>query len=1218
MTQPSSWIPFNPLKWVADVAYEEQLKINEERRQKAQDESSSQASSIASSSYSLDPNGPDAMIVIEEDPISFRTSPSLPPENPPSLEADSFLQNAWENLIDLLHIPDSAKEQCTRIIPFGDQDYNPFSVDVTEESQRITQKISNQIDQIRADKLPSEIISEIPSVGPVKEPNEENLIDAILTENRQITDTELLKFQPVITAYTMFRLLDWVADNSSTQGEEKDPTIYQCMVAKVLKSRAEGAAPLSLWQIYQEEMGANLNPFSRVKAWLCYLLFYEKTNIIPSLIKALTKSTLEGFRKHLTTGETFDSVSSTALLYTLTYLNSIDKGISDYIIQKKIDTQQNSASPKPKFTSLDTYKQMALEEIFSPNDLNRLIKECSSKAIRLFFPQIPFCNLWKKHTSPLLQTLGGAISTLVNGLLNPIIKISLEKIILPFILRSAIDNFTSNTLEQEYLFTRGLYSVTAEKLKEIYENLINPKEPTSEEKKSPEDLINAKESEETSSEEIEKIDALEIVSKLLTEVLTLPHTETPLDLKKVKKTLQKNPNKVHNDIKIGIEKAGGIVLDILRKPKVIEKLFANLLEVSRDSLSTPSENFEKLKEEHKRIKKELNNTASKLFDTIVDQAVEEEIAPKYEKLEKTTKAALSQTKKETANLLSNPEELITTIEKTAAFIDNLFAEIPEPNKENLSPEKGFQAIKDFCNLLQDLNSNLLLKNIEKKHQNLSSPQKKSFDRALQPLRIKMLTLTKLLGRLNEEQNVHYLCSRALQPMRDLYTNLEKIDNLLRTEETSSLETIFHPLRGHIEEAVFFSARLNLLEPEAIEPLKKCLTKLSDSLKIVQKEGQIIDGLLSLIEQGEKNRNSPPLVDQLVHSPLSEDIKKIIENILTQANINRPPVISMIDQMGMHVFPEWRKNWNWDKFQGFILEQLEKGQEHLQQALIKKFKTWQHLPRGDHGFQADSWVIEAREFVNTIKDHKDKKSLSLLLPQIESFLRDDSIINAQWNRFCQQIRQEIETRKQRQLRAIKDYQNDSTLLQFTKDLIPKIREKQEPTYKNIKNIIQEIKSKTTDLIKAASEIKFEKSYAPTDVITAGLGLGGAVLGGFAALGVASGILPASLGAAALGGGFMGLANWFNPKKNAIGSGIQGAIAGAAGGVVLGPIAPLIAGGAGGIYLGKKALDNAKGYGQKEIAPEINKIFQNAMKELGKSYTKSTIVYAALEAFSRRAC
>ncbi len=1243
MTSPSSWFSVfsNPFQSLVD----EQKKIDEEKRQKDLEE----IPSVSPSSSPLE------IVELEEPNEKGKEEEEKIPLSP--------IRAAPESLDEIIIVeqeesPSSwiqqIKEWTEPMMPLNGRDINPFSVPVTEEAKKTRQAVTKEIEETRKEKLPHDLVSrsaanplilpdlsqETPSVDPSQDP--------LLAEKRRRTDEELEKFNAAIVAYSLFLFLhEYAAGEQLPNDEEGEGVTYQKMVRRALVPK-DGEEKLSLWQVYKESLGKDLNLFSYLKAFLFYHVFFTITQFIPTLVDALTKSTLNYSRKSLIKSEMLAFLSSRILTHANTYLNIIDGA------RLKFEQEQHSEG------SVEDYIKKALEKSYT-RQFEDLVQEDSARAVEFFFPDsISFCSLGENSSFAPFRKLGGAISSLVNYFTNALVKIILRRSIIPSIFRSTITNAIDIAPAKSYIFTRGIYRVAAEKVRKIREDLDTPQR-----------------AKETSSVKLAGIENLPEVSSILVKVLD-PTPNQTTDISK--------------ELEIGIAKGGKIALEMLHDKKVMEDLFTSLFSSLYESLIS-EETFQELKDDHEMWEEALNSESDELFVTLTAQAIQEKLSPPSDILEEQIKMALMHIKKKnktiflqleqlmpimeqiavsindpekiiaisnelrkasqfaesikaslstlaassvydrerTQTLFGELQELLTMIESISSLIQppekieqlsgelislldmiqqpsgnpeqtfpthqeelslvlqQILSLIQETEKKQLIPfEYGFTAIDNFCNLMQKINQHLDLKNIVIKYPEMTEALQTSFDRMLQPIRSDLLKLTGLLRQLNRDQNCHYLCSKADRSLSKLSIGWSRIKQQLDAQETDRLVETFSPTLQALQETIRLSQELQMAPIKKPEELEKAHQELTKLLETIQHETSIINQLRSLIE----NKDPLPLVAKLVH--LRQYPDKPLDYF--DARATKQKVLLILKQADLDCSPftsmiDQMQTYlppnlrkEWGPFQGFILRQIQDDQNGLKQLLEEAFNEWRDLPRGKGIFDLVSWGKDARKLLQKANP-SDTKTLQALLNQTKHFLSNNSIIPVYWCQFYQQIQIQIDLRAQKRNEALRSYQESVFMQDFLEQEAEHLNRLQQTTYEGLQTNLQEIQRLLKELSQMTDQLELPKSYSPDQVIT-GLGLAaGLVIGGAAAL-----LAPPALGAIALTTGGAVVSHFHDPKQPRLISAVKGAAMGTLF-ALTGPIAPIIAGSATGLYGGQRATQTATEYGKEIILPRIKTIRKN---------------------------
>ncbi len=646
MTSPASWFSSlpDPFQWLLD----EQKKIDEAKRQK-----DLELASLTEPSGSQEPfhaiesddgpnekmeeketssplreanlDQPDEIVVVEpEDPLWLaRLKGGSGPANPIPDEI-VVVEPEAQSWLDWL------KEWTEPMMPIDGKDINPFSVSVAEDAVKTRRASAKEIEKIRKEKLPPELISRnaapplILSDSVKQKSDVEHDKDVLLVEKRKKTDEELKKFNAAITAYSLFLFLHEYAAGQPFPIEEDEHSItYQKMVRRALEPK-EGEEHLSLWQVYKEFLGKDLSLFAYIKAFLFYHVFFTISEFVPTLVNALTKGILDSSRKSLIRDETLAYLSSRILSYADTYLHIIDGARITFRKEHHVNGSE------------DDYIRAALEKSFS-RKFEDLIKEDSSKAVDFFLSDsISFCSLGENSSFIVVRKISETFSAVVNFFTNALVRIILKKFIIPSIFRSVIANAIDVSPQKSYIFTRGIYEVATNKVKTIREDLENP--PPMKEAALP----------------IAGTEKLTDVSRILVTVLdTSPNQQDDLS----------------EDIKIGIEKGGKIALETLHDKKVMEELFASLFSSLYGSL-TSEETFQELKEQHDMWEEALNLESDELFTTLTDQAIQEKLSRPSQSLEEQTKSILSNIKAKSQAIFSQLQQLTPIIERIASSIND--------------------------------------------------------------------------------------------------------------------------------------------------------------------------------------------------------------------------------------------------------------------------------------------------------------------------------------------------------------------------------------------------------------------------------------------------------------------------------------------------------------------------------------------------------------------
>lgn len=1090
------------------------------------------------------------------------------PEPPRSPQA-FFVQQKFNELSSVV------QELATRQMPLHGDNINPLSPDVTVRSKASTEAAETEIEQIANEKLPDEfVVQNFAGVQTRPRSSSESKEDGVnaLEEKKEYNYQKLRECKPALIAYTMFSILELVVEDPFPN--QKDPTIYPRMTQRAVEEGPEA----DLWRIYVDEKelsGQKLSKFSYVKAKFLYLLFYQATNFVPQIIDGLTtKKSLECIRRYITSPETLNSLSSKIL-----------RDIEIYLKRMKLALEEKNKEGQTK--TLDECKNAIVNEGFPP-EFKSLIQKCVSEMMSAFFPHISFCNIWEKHPSPFLREVGQIISTPLNRWLNLITQLALERIVFPSILQHTLTSFIQDK-KKEYIFSRGLYRTAARKMIEIRDNLDKPKAV-----------------ERTSSSGVPlKVNILTRIAELATEVYLQDFSEAQEEsdsffLANFKRKF------IHPLIQIGIVEGGKIALPRLYDSEVIEDLFTTLLETSLSALTQPPENYEKLVKDYEESIKELEEAKRLLFKKVHHQIIDIQLAPKAEFLEQQMQASIIQIRYELLNNITLLKKFIKPLEIALFTIERYFNKAKNQDSMEKPPEEAFQAMNKILNAFQVINECLDLNKIAKKHFQLTAEQRQKLDCALQPIREKFLQLVQVAREFNQNQNTHYLCARVYELQDKLAKRLQDIDGQLQQKETGSLAQHFFPAKKDLHDLALLSQHLMPIQEETQKSLQELYQTISRSLKTIEEEDQTIQRLKSLIEVGKDKQ--PSLIQQLIDSPHSADLKQTVGRILQQANIATPRFLSRIDQMILYVFSLWEGEW--DRFEKFIFEQIPENQQPLRDQFAPFLAKYSKIPR-EGRFPIETWEADSYAFQRAAHQ-EDQELVSCLLSQMEAFLRTGSFRSAQWNQFCQELRLEINQRTQVRENALAIYEEGRHRLQRFQDLQLKAasQAQQEVSFELNKNL-EEIHSGINEFRHLVEHIETKKSYSPIQVLTGGFMVGGAFIGGGAALVAATGLASSATIAAAVSGALASLSTLFNPKKSSITGALVGAVGGFALGSVAGPIGPILSGAAAGAHMGQEFPENAKHFGKSFITGEVNTFLRNVEGDLPKPSTKQFAIGALLE-------
>ena len=560
--------------------------------------------------------------------------------------------------------------------------------------------------------------------------------------------------------------------------------------------------------------------------------------------------------------------------------------------------------------------------------------------------------------------------------------------------------------------------------------------------------------------------------------------------------------------------------------------------------------FSSLKSDYNRDKRELRKETDKLALALTDETIDDALGSDLEAFDQRTGGIQAKIQYKTEWLAASLTILMSQIE---AALKN--------------PENSFDDELDstFWTHIQEFVQEMDVQGLAKQHPKaLPTALKEGLDEALQPLRKKTEQIIDLADSFDKVHKDYHLYSTV---GRELGYSLDHLRTIRDHMEDSGF--LFEDAFSAIPKCTAKVFRLlqklpNFISQREQEEIKNKEGLLRERLKSIDHEEMIISELNFLIGDSGPVYQLILFMQRQSLSPFnSEKARNTIREIFAKTNLPKD-LMKLIDVMLR--FTSRSEDSNWNNLKSIILEQLPRNSP-LEEKFQEAFDQWQHLARGKALFDPKIWEKEKRSFLQKLQREELSRQLAAsLLDQIEGFLRENSILNARWNQFCEKIEQErnphiLKSRENKKLyenEAIQFYEMISFHLNIAES-------RKNSLLSDLMNQIPRIQSNLNALKIAAKSWRIKMPFSSEVTLTsAGTLFGGATFS-----------LTTILGA---------------PLWLAVGIGA------AAGGL-----------------LGRNIRSIGRAYSKKRIIPNVHELLAKAQNEGLQLHTRQVIAFSILDAF-----
>ncbi len=363
----------------------------------------------------------------------------------------------------------------------------------------------------------------------------------------------------------------------------------------------------NVWDLFAKQYKLTPKDANWWKCKFFYWRYYKWSSLIPNSVHSFFTKKLADIRSDFSDKDKVqarsDVLEKTLDLFS-EYFDAFKRSCKAYV--KNCDNPKNLDAG-----DLDTCKRTAIAQHYN-NSLEQLCRDFSSKLVH-DSSKVEFFKESKKK--PYIGKIISILVAIPEWFLNVVLRIVMRFYVLPPILKDVVDESLDAAKPHRIIFSLALTRFLTAQFQKLKTKMAN------------------KQVDMNPLAPIPGTEKLPTVVKKLIEVIALAPHQTDVELKAVFKDLAKGKTgfdaAVQKGIHEGVQKALHLLFEFLTDPKNLEETFANLFEQLNAPFSgnvpLDETGWKKLALEFDDEKKLLKKEAHEVFETIITEAVSDEI-----------------------------------------------------------------------------------------------------------------------------------------------------------------------------------------------------------------------------------------------------------------------------------------------------------------------------------------------------------------------------------------------------------------------------------------------------------------------------------------------------------------------------------------------------------------------------------------------------------------